>query len=633
MPIIKGLVQDIAGQKFDQPDNFFVVQAIENMATSSAAIVTSELCRVPMKNTGGVVETPMLRPGPARIILEGGSVHGTSWKVTLPDQPEVNLGDLIASVFKWSPYFLELLGQEVANWIAELEAAKQTQLEQVNTAVNAVIGAIKWAKDALASDTDLNTVLTQGVYKIPSWTIAASLTNRPADGAWINPGALIVYESGHDQKMVHQTWISMPERMNFKSYRLTRYRFADGTWSAWVNENPDDISTLSKDADLNTVLTQGVYKIPSWTIAASLTNRPADGAWINPGALIVYESGHDQKMVHQTWISMPERMNFKSYRLTRYRFADGTWSAWVNENPTWSFPKSKIQMWGDSEVQGGYNTASGDLNLPKQISLQSGKPTDNMGNGGWCSRPILIRAGVVKIWAKPQNGAILASGITNLVTSIPINFARTMDITWCKLNGVYGTFRMLYAGGAIFVANEGQLTADKPQAEFLELEMPSAALFDTSATHIFLFGTNDWLNRDKPGTFVPDQSTADHIIAEYQRAIDAVPSLPERHVLVAGVKTQRATLPGDENDLFVQYINGHLKEKFAPFFVDRQAYLASELALTEAGITPTEIDKAQIAAGLIPPSAFTDDVHILGNVLPGEAKNLWVPALKQRGWA
>ncbi|MEJ6013297.1 hypothetical protein WG936_05530 [Corynebacterium sp. H127] len=152
MPVIRGLVENVAGQPFDQKDNFFVVHAVDSSATSRSSITTTELCRMPMDETKGFVETPPLRPGPARIVLEGGPAHGTSWQVMLPDEASVDIGDLISAAFNWSPYYVKPITAFVDMMLKQFDTARSSLQNQLESVKDDALSGLKMVGEKFQKD-------------------------------------------------------------------------------------------------------------------------------------------------------------------------------------------------------------------------------------------------------------------------------------------------------------------------------------------------------------------------------------------------------------------------------------------------------------------------------------------------
>ena len=153
--------------------------------------------------------------------------------------------------------------------------------------------------------------------------------------------------------------------------------------------------------------------------------------------------------------------------------------------------------------------------------------------------------------------------------------------------------------------------------------------FIGSGTHIFLFGGNDILS---DAGHAPDSSLEDHIVANYQRAIEAVSTNPIRHVLIGGVKSKAAdTINSPAHQLTVA-VNNRLRSMYPGNFVDREAWLASR-GMAAAGLTPDAEDQEKMDAGMAPAGVMYDHTHVKPEVVAAEASELWGNALKIRGWA
>ena len=386
---------------------------------------------------------------------------------------------------------------------------------------------------------------------------------------------------------------------------------------------------LTTGADLNTVVVPGVHSFNTYKVSSSLLNTPSN--WVpQPGWLEVFNSGQVifQKLYvwDSNFISSWERVrlgpDWQPWTQTMYRGAP----------PTPSVPKTWAQtddviFWGDSLVDGGDTNgqwATGE-NLPGQLSSHLSNEVVNRGRSGQTSNEILIRSGAVEIWGTPVGGKTVPGGYVDIAVNgqTPLSrTGRTFAATW---GGASGTLKSKGEGWEFYQSSGAAATITSPT------KVNAAQAFPHEhSTHIFLMGENDFWT----GDLAPDGDIVDHVVANYQRAVESIPEDPARHVLIGGVKCKADTVKGDERYRQVKEINRRLAALFPANFVDREAWLSSR-ALDAAGITPTESDFEAMAANITPPSAFAsgDNLHIRKEVVSAEARELWLPALIHRGWA
>lgn len=297
---------------------------------------------------------------------------------------------------------------------------------------------------------------------------------------------------------------------------------------------------------------------------------------------------------------------------------------------TWE-KSNDVYFWGDSLVAGSdiHGKWNENENLAGQLQKHIPNQVLNRGGSGQTSDEVLIRAGIIQPWVRPVMGKFPAG--MNSVIPVEIDGHRLNSIRGhifaCFILGIKGTLRATDGDfGWEFVRRDNGPEIEA--TEYAPAVVPDP--LTPMGTHLFLMGEND-KRAELTGHF-PETGPNEHTVANYVRAVDAVTANPVKHVLIAGVKNTREGHPGSENAARVQWVNSRLKLLYPHIFVDRTQWL-SQKALDSIGVSPTSEDLDYIHAGLVPPSCFSDVLHIRKDIIVAEAKELWAPELKVRGWA
>lgn len=104
MTVLYGALKDVARQPFDQLGTAVVISATQaRPELEGSGLILTELCRIPMEDTGGIFETDDLDPGPVIVRIEGGVSHGQQWQIGIPMEGRWNLADLIGEQVEWEP--------------------------------------------------------------------------------------------------------------------------------------------------------------------------------------------------------------------------------------------------------------------------------------------------------------------------------------------------------------------------------------------------------------------------------------------------------------------------------------------------------------------------------------------------
>lgn len=128
----------------------------------------------------------------------------------------------------------------------------------------------EWSKGNIASGTDLNVLTSIGMYQIPTYSVAMSLTNAPEG---INRGTIEVLPISATDVIQRITLVE-----GFAGSRIYQRTSDQGTFSdSWVNNSPVTMGVPS-NSDMNDLTTPGVYDVATSSIAASIANLDESNA-------------------------------------------------------------------------------------------------------------------------------------------------------------------------------------------------------------------------------------------------------------------------------------------------------------------------------------------------------------------
>lgn len=267
--------------------------------------------------------------------------------------------------------------------------------------------------------------------------------------------------------------------------------------------------------------------------------------------------------------------------------------------------EAAIACWGDSLTFGqgaDYNTET----YPVVLSNLTGIKTYNLGVGGETATTIASRQGTYDI-RLTQDVTIPESG------TVEIKFAAYEDgiyagvVTprnegygaWnpCVINGVEGNLT-INVNSSVWprILNWAKFTRTTPGEAVAcsvgEKVIPQAQTIKADI-NVFFTGTNNaWTPENKNGGEDPA------LLAELVRKQVEYANNNGKCVVIG--------LTSGNADKWVNE-NAALKNEFGDNFLDLKAYLVSEQALADAGITPTDTDLADIAKGHVPTSLVVSD--------------------------
>lgn len=495
--------------------------------------------------------------------------------------------------------------------------------ETAQSAVDAAAADIKWKQGGIPVDANLDTWAKDGDFEISTFSVASSLVGRPSD----IPGTIgaahfrqFTSTAGHKT----QIWEAYGNSVS-PAVRVTRAKYGD-LWQPWRKAlDSSDLAgvlqrkgAIPQGADLNTWEEDGSFDISTYAIASSLVGRPTGDA-LGAADFQQTTTGTGHKV--QRWVRIQGDTGTPIELVRTKGRSAGAFTDWVATTPTASNVAWKrtdtIHMWGDSAVAD---------KLAVELNSAVTNTVANRGGWGWTSNDVLLRAGVIQLSGVPVGGQIPASGdvqIDLLGQRFTTRPARAMAASWAGIPG-----ELIHQQDETWIFRRSASGSEVPITTVTPV-IANDSGFIGSGTHIFLFGGNDILS---DAGHAPDSSLEDHIVANYQRAIEAVSANPIRHVLIGGVKSKATDSIGSLEHQLTVAVNDRLRSMYPGNFVDREAWLASR-GMAAAGLTPSADDEEKMAAGMAPAGVMYDHTHVKPEVVAAEAGELWATALKARGWA
>lgn len=267
--------------------------------------------------------------------------------------------------------------------------------------------------------------------------------------------------------------------------------------------------------------------------------------------------------------------------------------------------EAAIACWGDSLTYGqgaDYNTET----YPVVLGELTGMKTYNLGVAGETATTIASRQGTYDIRLTedviiPESGeveikfAAYEDGeYAGVVTPRDQKYGRWNP---CVINGVEGNLT-INVNSTVWprILNWAKFTrttdGEAVKCSAGEKVIPEAQNIKTDI-NVFFTGTNNaWTSENKNGGEDPA------LLAELVRKQTAYANNNGKFVVI-GLTSGNADRWTKENTA--------LSEEFGDNFLDLKAYLVSERALADAGITPTETDLTDIANGHVPSSLLVSD--------------------------
>ena len=276
----------------------------------------------------------------------------------------------------------------------------------------------------------------------------------------------------------------------------------------------------------------------------------------------------------------------------------------------------EIACWGDSLTygQGVSDTLSTySLSYPGVLSSLTGETVYNMGVPGETSMTIAARQGVFDIvfdedFTIPESGEISLplSGEEGAYYFAASNGAKVVPRDKCQtwnpvtINGVEGSITTSVNSVWPRTLISAKFTRNTP-GEAVEVKkgdkLVTAASKIKADINIFFTGTNGGWNTSHTSA---SDNESDDLATLIEQQIAATKD-PSKYIVIG--------LTDGDKDKWTN-TNNKLKSEFAEHFIDAKEYLASEQALTDAGITATSDDIIDLSNGKIPTSLRSDNTHL-----------------------
>jgi hypothetical protein len=158
------------------------------------------------------------------------------------------------------------------------QAWHQKQAATTQTAILEAVAGASADQGPIPAETDLDTIVTPGVYSIESSAVAATLVNSPGAA-----GAAVLIVNATDNKNVSQQYVTVGNAATI--FLRGTVSVTSGTWSTWRDLRSTPATQVPNGTDLNMLRTPGLYTVPTTGVATSLLNAP-DGL---PAILEVFE--------------------------------------------------------------------------------------------------------------------------------------------------------------------------------------------------------------------------------------------------------------------------------------------------------------------------------------------------------
>ncbi len=271
-------------------------------------------------------------------------------------------------------------------------------------------------------------------------------------------------------------------------------------------------------------------------------------------------------------------------------------------------PIISVACWGDSITKG--QGSSGDsYAYPGVLASLSGYNVINMGVGGETATTVAARQGGIEIRLDeditiPESGSveIKFSAYEKDGTYAGVVTPRTTAGGWnpCYINGIEGTLSLevdetktpKVLKWARFTRKQSGNAIDVPKGSVMTVEA------NKTKAHINVFMVNANGGWSAENTTPRNSQVQDHINL-FDNMISNTPD--SEKFIVMGL-----TIDGNWDET-----HKALEEKYGERFLNIKEYLATEKALSNADITPTEDDLKAISNKNVPPSLVTSDgVHL-----------------------
>lgn len=292
--------------------------------------------------------------------------------------------------------------------------------------------------------------------------------------------------------------------------------------------------------------------------------------------------------------------------------------------------RDRIAAVGDSLTDGyasGEEWADAEAWPGRLGALLPGVTVFNRGLRGYTVDEISLAIGALPLDLTVEGGTIPASGPVNVSTAQVIGWLADNNRRFIpgSLAGVPGILEK-YANGTDFTFTRDTDGTSSP-ASGLQRFAPEWDQHGRDTMIVFI-GRND-INQGTTGT---DGTAVEHVVKGTQRIVDYL-SPQVKQIVLCGTITTTAETRGTVGFNEVTQVNARLNAAHPGKFVDVQQYLV-EQCIYDLGITPTQADLDNMAAGTLPPSIMGegDTTHFGKPAAEALATNLFYPYLTERGW-
>lgn len=324
--------------------------------------------------------------------------------------------------------------------------------------------------ETIPNDSDFNSYLAPGSYKVTSYAVAKTVSNIPEKIS----GRLIVLNTTAAARAMQ---LYIPAAQTVKLYARTYY----DSWSGWARlQTTDEIqlalasagaSALNSNSDFNTYKTPGNYFVSSGTAAGNIANCPASVA----GRLTVMET-HGAERVKQTY----ELSREDGATYTRY-FNGTSWGNWNLEKG-----ESVLGYW-DSAI----TTAADAINNQRAVTING---TDYTINSGLSGDRFVFVTDTHWTWGAKHTPQIINSLLQEVGK---MKIFHGGDIVDSALSGV----------------GESATDAEKQERQnyYKRLLCETKAALDAGSPMFYCIGNHEYFNPDQAAAFLDWQLTPDEV--------------------------------------------------------------------------------------------------------------------------
>lgn len=244
---------------------------------------------------------------------------------------------------------------------------------------------------------------------------------------------------------------------------------------------------------------------------------------------------------------------------------------------------AQVTVWGSS-------TPNNLIPFIKTALSGFGVTVNDMAQGGEFIQHAAARMGAVRAIINPVT--IPASGQVNVTSPNMPSSGNLLPIPG-TLAGVPGTLGSVYSSLHFTRATSGDPVVIAEPTEFIPTAGP------TMRDHVSILGAGK--------NNILSSGSAPLVIDYTDKMFDYLTPMHPR-VLVLGMHSNTGTTNPADHEWAVT-VNNHLRSRFGPLFIDLRQIVTSPDIWTQIGITPTQTDLDEQAAGNMPPSLGADNAH------------------------